>query len=89
MHTLCEQVTIKNIVSAEEKDHGSGEIIKKEKPKYVRSFAKAVVRISFTRVPIALEKASILPKLGQFILRDEKKTIGVGKVLKYIPQSAE
>jgi len=58
--------------------------IKKEKPKFVRSFAKAKVRISF-KAPISVEKYSSLAALGQFTLRDEGKTIALGKIMRYKP----
>jgi peptide chain release factor subunit 3 len=32
-----------------------------------------------------LEKAAEMPSLGRFTLRDEGKTIAVGKVMKYKP----
>ena len=35
--------------------------------------------------PIALEKFEVIPQCGRFTLRDEGKTICVGKVLKYKP----
>lgn len=35
--------------------------------------------------PIALEKFDVIPQCGRFTLRDEGKTICVGKVLKYKP----
>jgi translation elongation factor EF-1alpha len=38
-----------------------------------------------TTLPVALEKFEVLPILSQFTLRDNDKTIGVGKVLKYLP----
>jgi hypothetical protein len=38
-----------------------------------------------TRIPIPLEKFEFMPQLGQFTLRDEGKTIAVGKVLRYKP----
>jgi hypothetical protein len=37
------------------------------------------------RNPIALEKFDVIPQCGRFTLRDEGKTICVGKVLKYKP----
>jgi len=36
-------------------------------------------------VPIPLEKHEFLEQMGRFTLRDEGKTIAVGKVLKYKP----
>lgn len=84
MHTISEDCTIKDIMSAVEVDPSSSEKVTKEKPKFIRSLAKAKVRISF-RQPIALEKFSVLAPLGQFTLRDEGKTIALGKVIRYKP----
>jgi peptide chain release factor subunit 3 len=87
MHTLAEDCTIKDIMTAQEADQAKGETVTKEKPKFIRSFAKARVRIQF-KVPISLEKFSVLPALGQFTLRDEGKTIALGTVVRYKPASA-
>jgi hypothetical protein len=37
------------------------------------------------RNPLALEKFEVIQQMGRFTLRDEGKTIAVGKVLKYKP----
>ena len=37
------------------------------------------------RNPVALEKFDSIQQMGRFTLRDEGKTIGVGKILKYKP----
>ena len=37
------------------------------------------------RIPIPLEKHDVLAQMGRFTLRDEGKTIALGKVLKYKP----
>ena len=34
-----------------------------------------------------MEKFDVIPQMGRFTLRDEGKTIAVGKVLKYKPYS--
>lgn len=81
LHTLAEEVTITDLVLSYEKD-ASGEVVEKHKPRFIRSFTKAVVRVQ-TRVPISLEKYEHMPQLGRFTLRDEGKTIAVGKVLRY------
>jgi hypothetical protein len=39
------------------------------------------------RNPLALEKFEVIQQMGRFTLRDEGKTIAVGKVLKYKPYS--
>lgn len=87
MHTLAEDCTVKDIIQATEMDQSSGEATVKDKPKFIRSFAKARVRIAF-KAPVCLEKYTVLPALGQFTLRDEGKTIALGKVLRYKPASA-
>jgi peptide chain release factor subunit 3 len=38
-----------------------------------------------TRIPIPIEKFENLEMLGRFTVRDEGKTIAVGKILKYKP----
>jgi hypothetical protein len=45
---------------------------------------KIICRI-VPRNPIAIEKFDVIPQMGRFTLRDEGKTIAVGKVLKYKP----
>ena len=84
IHTYADEVQIKDIKWAIEKDLGSGEEVKREMPKFTRSFAKCLVRIS-TRTPIPVEKVSDCAHLGRFTLRDEAKTIAIGKVVRYIP----
>lgn len=39
IHTFAEEITIKDIVWAIEKDPNTGELTKKDKPKFTRSFA--------------------------------------------------
>lgn len=49
-----------------------------------KSFAKCMVRIQ-SRNPIPLEKCADLAALGRFTLRDEGKTIALGRVSKFVP----
>lgn len=84
IHTFSDEVTVKDLIWSIEKHHDTGEEIKKDKPKFTRSFTKVLCRISSNK-PIPLEKASDMPSLGRFTLRDEGKTIAVGKVMKYKP----
>lgn len=83
IHTVAEEANIKEILVAYEKNE-KGEIIEKQKPQFAKSFTKMICRIQ-TRIPIPLEKSEFMPQLGQFTLRDEGRTIAVGKVLKYKP----
>jgi len=88
MHTFADDCTVKDILVAEEKDPSSGTIVTKENPKFTRSFAKIRARVQ-TRVPVPLEKFDVVPELGRFTLRDEGKTIAVGKVLRYKPYKVD
>ena len=88
MHTFADEAFVKDILVAYEKDLATGEIITKENPKFTRSFATIRARVS-TRVPLPLEKFDVVPELGQFTLRDEGKTIAVGKVLRYKPHKVD
>lgn len=84
VHTYADDITIKDIKWSIEKDPGSGEEVKKEMPKFTRSFAKCLVRIAL-KSPIPIEKVTDCAALGRFTLRDEGKTIAIGKVNRFIP----
>lgn len=84
IHTYADDVNIKEIKWALEKDPNTGEEVKKDMPKFTRSFAKCLVRVS-TKTPIPVEKISECPSLGRFTLRDEGKTIAIGRVTRFIP----
>lgn len=87
IHTYSDEITIKDIIWSQEKEQGTGNWVKKDKPKFTRSHSKILCRVSSTK-PIPLEKAELMPSLGRFTLRDEGRTIAVGKVGKYIPLKA-
>jgi sulfate adenylyltransferase subunit 1 (EFTu-like GTPase family) len=77
------EVTIKDLVMAWETNK-LGKEIKKKKPKYAKSNQKIICRIS-SKTPMAIEKFDVSPLLGKFIMRDQGKTIGLGKIIKYKP----
>lgn len=83
IHTYHDEVVIKDIVKAWEKND-RGEVTEKQKPQFVRSQTKMICRIT-TKGPVSLEKFDQIQQMGRFTLRDEGKTICVGKVLKYKP----
>lgn len=83
IHTVADEATIKDILVAYEKNE-KGDVVEKSKPQFTKSNARMICRIQ-TRVPIPLEKHDFLPQMGRFTLRDEGKTIALGKVLKYKP----
>lgn len=84
IHTHSDEVNIKDLVWSVEKDPNTKELTKKERPKYARSYAKLLCRMQSNK-PIPLEKASDMASLGRFTLRDEGKTIAVGRIMKYKP----
>lgn len=88
MHTFADDCSIKDILVAYEKDPATGQIVTKENPKFTRSFSTIRARVT-TRVPIPLEKFEVVPELGRFTLRDEGKTIAVGRVLRYKPYKVD
>lgn len=83
IHTYHDEVIIKDIVKAWEKND-RGDVTEKHKPQFVRSQTKIICRIT-TKGPISLEKFENIQQMGRFTLRDEGKTICVGRVLKYKP----
>lgn len=83
-HTWADDVTVEAISEVKELNLASGKMEVNEKAKFARSLQSVRVRIS-TRVPLAMEKYEVLPQLGRFTLRDEGRTIAVGKILKYKP----
>lgn len=83
LHTISDEIVIKTIDGVYEIDGSEKEYIRKN-PKYVKSGSKIIAKIT-TRVPVCLEKYEAVAHMGQFTLRDEGKTIALGKVLKYKP----
>lgn len=83
LHTVAEEASVKELILVHERTD-KGELVEKAKAQFAQSFAKVICRIQI-RVPVALEKADVMPQLGRFTLRDEGRTIAVGKVLRYKP----
>jgi len=83
IHTQAIEASVKDIVVAYEKNEKGGET-EKIKPQFTRSGARIIARVS-TRIPIPLEKYETVPEMGRFTLRDESRTIALGRVLKYKP----
>ena len=88
IHTYADDISIKAIKWSKERDPNTGEEVKKDMPKFTRSFAKCLVTIG-TKTPIPIEKIADCPALGRFTLRDEGKTIAIGRVTRYIPFNKE
>jgi len=76
IHTAVEECEVVKLVSAI--DMKTREV---KKVKYVKSGAMCVCRIQLEK-PIAMETFNDLAAMGRFTLRDEGRTIAIGKVNK-------
>jgi len=76
-HTVAEECVIVRLITT-----GTG-AKKKKRPTFVKSHTQVVVRIRVNR-RVCLETFENSEQLGLFTLRDESRTIGVGKLLKII-----
>lgn len=61
---------------------------KKVNTQFGKSYQKLIVKIKTTN-PICVENFNEFPSLGRFTLRDEGKTIGLGKVMEQISRRVE
>lgn len=84
IHTFNDEIIIKDIMKLIDTNIATGEKTEKIKPQFAKSQQKIIVRIA-PKNPVALEKFDSIQQMGRFTLRDEGKTICVGKVLKYKP----
>ena len=88
VHTYADEISVKHLIWAKEIDQTTGQEVTKEQPKFTRSFSKALVRIA-TKAPIAMEKIADCPQLARFTLRDEGKTIALGRITRYVPHNKD
>lgn len=56
-------------------------------PPFVKKDDMCIVRIETTGRPVCVEKFKDYPQLGRFTLRDEGKTIAVGKILRLVKRA--
>lgn len=86
IHTVQEECLLKEIdIEFVENEKGKTE---KVKPKFVTSGALIHCKIQMNR-PICLEKHDTIEQMGRFTLRDDGKTIALGKILKYKPANID
>ncbi|GIL92612.1 hypothetical protein Vretimale_14026 [Volvox reticuliferus] len=76
IHTACEECEVSKLVA--EIDPKTKE---QKKVKYIKSGGICICRITVDK-PICIESFSDVPSLGRFTLRDEGRTIAIGKVVK-------
>jgi peptide chain release factor subunit 3 len=77
VHTADEEVTCEKITSEFDKKTGEP---KKAVPRFIKSGGVCTCVLSLTR-KTCLEKFDVLQQLGRFTLRDEGRTIALGKVI--------
>ncbi|KAF8165374.1 eukaryotic polypeptide chain release factor 3 [Crassisporium funariophilum] len=80
VHTLAEEVTLPALLHYFDKATGRKS---KKPPQYAKKGQKIVALLETTQ-PICVEKFSDYPQLGRFTLRDEGRTIAIGKITKLI-----
>ncbi len=79
IHTAEEECTVVKLVA--ELDKKTAEAKPGPAPRFVKSGALCIAIIKLTR-SICLDKYDSMQQLGRFTLRDEGRTIGIGKVLR-------
>ncbi|KAF9817145.1 hypothetical protein SFRURICE_013933 [Spodoptera frugiperda] len=80
IHCAVEEVSIKALLCLIDKKTGEKS---KTRPRYLKEGQTAIVRIACSGI-ICMEPFKIFNQLGRFTLRDENKTVAIGKVLKVI-----
>lgn len=80
IHCAAEEVTVKALICLVDKKTGEKS---KTRPRFVKQDQVAIMRIECSGL-ICLEQFKLFPQMGRFTLRDENKTIAIGKVLKVI-----
>lgn len=81
IHTCAEECNIKILICKVDKKTGEKS---KTRPRFLKQDEIAIVRFTVTGGMICLEAFKDFPQMGRFTLRDEGKTIAIGKVLKII-----
>ncbi|KAL8564018.1 Eukaryotic peptide chain release factor GTP-binding subunit ERF3A [Nucella lapillus] len=81
IHTCAEEVTIKTLICLIDKKTGDKTQIR---PRFIKQDQVGVARLEVNGGMICLETFKDFPQMGRFTLRDEGKTIAIGKVLKLV-----
>ncbi|XP_073399001.1 eukaryotic peptide chain release factor GTP-binding subunit ERF3A isoform X2 [Dendrobates tinctorius] len=82
IHTCIEEVEIIALICLVDKKSGEKS---KTRPRFVKQDQVCIARLR-TAGTICLETFKDFPQMGRFTLRDEGKTIAIGKVLKLVPE---
>jgi len=82
-HTLAEEVTLAALLHYFDKATGR----KSKKPPQFAKRGQKIVALIETAQPICVERFVDYPQLGRFTLRDEGRTIAIGKITKLIEKT--
>jgi len=85
IHTLAEEVTLPALLHYFDKATGR----KSKKPPQFAKKGQKIVALVETAQPVCVERFSDYPQLGRFTLRDEGRTIAIGKITKLIEGPVE
>ncbi|KAG8758726.1 translation termination factor GTPase eRF3 [Serendipita sp. 396] len=80
VHTLSEEISLLELLHYLDKKTGRRS---KKPPQFAKKGMQVIAKVE-TTAPICLETYKDYPQLGRFTLRDEGKTIAMGKVLKLL-----
>ncbi|KAH7107967.1 eukaryotic polypeptide chain release factor 3 [Auriculariales sp. MPI-PUGE-AT-0066] len=83
VHTLAEEVTLGALLHYFDKKTNR----KSKKPPQFAKKGQRVVALVEATAPVCVERFSDYPQLGRFTLRDEGKTIAIGRITKLIESS--
>jgi peptide chain release factor subunit 3 len=81
VHTCAEEVNIKALICLIDKKTNEKS---KTRPRFVKQDQIAIVRLEVLGGMICVEPFKDFPQMGRFTLRDEGKTIAIGKILKVV-----
>lgn len=81
IHTCAEEITIKALICLIDKKSGEKTQVR---PRFIKQDQVGVARLEVNGGMICLETFKDFPQMGRFTLRDEGKTIAIGKVLKIV-----
>jgi len=83
IHAACAEVQLKKLITLVDRKTGERT---QEHPRFMKQDQVAIARFELTQAgqAICMEPFKRFPQLGRFTLRDEGRTVAVGKVLKII-----
>ncbi|KAJ7228689.1 P-loop containing nucleoside triphosphate hydrolase protein [Mycena pura] len=80
IHTLSEEVTLPALLHYFDKASGH----KSRKPPQFAKRGQKIVALIETAAPVCVERFADYPQLGRFTLRDEGRTVAIGKITKLV-----